>query len=158
MYRSPQSVDPTHLLLDLNILGFIEATRTVPLPYHSPGSSTPSPSPRQSPLPIALKTSHVREDSEPSEKQQLLLIKAQRLYADAHRLSKPEDRAIYLKELSDVGALLVYPVPEKGPLAHYLSQDRRTEMADQIEGAILCTCQFIVAMLTIPNTPWTRRD
>lgn len=138
-YVAPRSVDPTHLLLDFHILGFIEAARTVPLPYYPPGSSVPSPSPRHSPLPTALRTSHVREDSEPSAQQQLLLHKAQKLYSDANCLAKPGDRAVYLRELGNVSALLAYPIPENSPMVEYLSQERREEMAQQIEGAILCT-------------------
>lgn len=147
-YISSRSIDPTHLLLDLRILGFIEAARTVPLPYYPPGSSVPSPSPSHSPLPTTSRTSHVREDSEPNAHQQLLLHKAQRLYSDANCLPRPEDRALYLQELGNVSALLVYPVPEASPMVQYLSQKRREEMAQQIEGAILCTsnvCTFMVS-------------
>ncbi|KAI0345170.1 hypothetical protein BDW22DRAFT_1325503, partial [Trametopsis cervina] len=136
-YVAPRSVDPTHLLLNLRILAFIEAARTRPLPYHAPGSATPSPDSSSFSLPTIPRTSHIREDSEPNEKQQILLHKAQRLYADANCLPKPEDRAIYLKELANVSALLAYPVPEESTVSQYLEQARREEMAEQIEGAIL---------------------
>ncbi|KAI0093707.1 hypothetical protein BDY19DRAFT_918422 [Irpex rosettiformis] len=136
-YIAPRSIDPTHLLLDLRILGFIEAARTVSLPYHPPGSSTLlTPSPSHT-FPKPPKSSYARDDSEPSEQQQLLLHKAQKLYSDAGCLPKPEDRALYLKELGNVSALLAYTVPEESTLAAYLDQARREEMADQIEGAIL---------------------
>ncbi|KAI0689784.1 hypothetical protein BC835DRAFT_1282196 [Cytidiella melzeri] len=138
-YIAPRSVDPTHLLLDLRILGFIEAARTIPLPYHPPGSSASSPPPSSHTIPTSPRTGggHSQEYSEPNVQQQLLLHKAQKLYSDANCLAKADDRALYLKELANVGALLAYRVPEDSPLAAYLSQDRREEMAEQIDGAIL---------------------
>jgi hypothetical protein len=144
-YVAPRSIDPTHLLLNLQILGFIEAARTIPLlrPFSgSSASSSPLPSNKS---PILAKTSHARAESEPNEQQQTLLHKAQKLYSDASCLSKPEDRALYLKELADVTGLLAYAVPEESPISSYLSQVRREEMADQIEGAILCKFQFALA-------------
>jgi hypothetical protein len=146
-YVAPRSIDPTHLLLNLQILGFIEAARTIPLPCPfsesgSSASSSPLPSNKS---PILAKTSHARAESEPNEQQQTLLHKAQKLYSDASCLSKPEDRALYLKELADVTGLLAYAVPEESPISSYLSQVRREEMADQIEGAILCKFQFALA-------------
>ena len=137
-YIAPRSIDPNHLLLDLRILAFIETARTIPLPYHPPGSYAPSTPPASHSHPKPVGTSHTKEESEPTEKQQLLLHKAQKLYSDAGCLPKPEDRAIYLKELGNVSALLAYTVPEASTMAAYLDQARREEMADQIEGAILC--------------------
>ncbi|KAI0810960.1 hypothetical protein BC629DRAFT_1477733 [Irpex lacteus] len=136
-YIASRSIHPTHLLLDLHILGFIEAARTIPLPYYPPGSSAPPSPSRSHTLSKPIQLSHAREDSEPNEQQQVLLHKAQKLYSDAGCLPKPEDRALYLKELGNVSALLAYTVPEESPLAAYLDQARREEMADQIEGAIL---------------------
>lgn len=137
-YIHPQSIDPTHLLLNLHILAFIETARTQPLPYYPPGSRARSSLTGRttSGLPSH---SNVRDDAEPNERQQLLLHKAQRLYSDANCLHNPEDRANYVQELARVSALLVYKVPEESDLALYLSQDRRENVADQIEGAILCT-------------------
>jgi hypothetical protein len=40
--------------------------------------------------------------------------------------------------LDQVGGLLAYKVPEKSPMARYLSQGRREAVADQINAAVLC--------------------
>ena len=63
VYDSDTSVDPTHLLLNLRILGFIEAARTVPLPYHPPGVPVPEPSPRAA-SPVAKETRGEHDDPE----------------------------------------------------------------------------------------------
>ncbi|GJE87146.1 hypothetical protein PsYK624_032290 [Phanerochaete sordida] len=130
-YVPSTSVDSLHLLLNLRILDFIESSRTVPLPYHHPGAKVPL-----SPLPVVAPTER-RPEEEFSEQQLVQLHKAQRLYSEASSLPKPADRALYLKELSQVTALLAYTVPETSVMAPYLAQERREAVADQIEGAIL---------------------
>lgn len=131
-YTPSNSVDPAHLHLNLNILGFIESARTVPLPYHPPGART-SLSPPPLPVPPTNK-----ERASDDKAQAIILHKAQKLYSQAGSLPKPDDRALYLKELSQVTALLVYVKPEDSVMAAYLSQERREAVAEQIEGAILC--------------------
>lgn len=66
-----------------------------------------------------------------------LLCRAQKLYAEAHSLKDPKDRGIYLKHLGQVGGLLAYKVPESGPLATFLTQERREDLAVQVNQAIL---------------------
>ena len=138
-YIPSASVDPAHLHLNLHILGFIEAARTVPLPYHHPGSKGSFP-PLLVPAPSV--SSHEKrtssDDPEFSEQQLVLLHKAQRLFSEAGSLPEADDRALYHNELLQVTALLAYTDPENSIMAPYLAQDRREAVADQIEGAILC--------------------
>jgi hypothetical protein len=140
-YLASTSVDPAHLSLNLRILAFIEASRTVPLEYPPRKSrtevdvSTPSKTHTIPPSPSQVLSCH-----DPDQRQSSLLSKAQKLYAIAQMLPKPNDRATYLKELANVGGLLVYKVPEESSLSKYLSQERREAVADQINSAILCEC------------------
>lgn len=145
-YVPSTSVDPLHLLLNLRILDFIESSRTAPLPYHHLGAKVPL-----SPPPIPAPTNR-GPGEEFSEQQLVQLHKAQRLYSEAGSLPKPTDRALYLKELSQVTALLAYTDPENSIMAPYLAQERREAVADQIEGAILCMRSFPIdpARLTKP--------
>ncbi|OBZ75812.1 hypothetical protein A0H81_04302 [Grifola frondosa] len=134
-YIPPTSVDPTHLALNLRILAFIEAARTVPLPYFPPGSSATLP-------PAALSTPATdtdmdRHEGDVDDANVQLLHRAQNLYSEVNRLSRPNDRALYLDELAHVGGLLAYTVPESGPMAKYMTQERREAVANQIESAIL---------------------
>lgn len=140
-YLAPTSVDPTHLSLNLRIMAFIEASRTVPLEYD------PRPLPQtEKTLPVHSthkKESSIYEADDPEAKQIDLLFRAQKLYAAANLLHDPSDRARYLKELGNVGGLLAYKEPESSPMAKYLSQERRESVADQINGAILCSSCII---------------
>ncbi len=127
-YISSTSTEPAHLCLNLRILAFSEACRTVPLPY--PGAArldSPAPSPTERAI-----------DGEAYQRQQMaLLIRAQKLYAYLDTLANVADRAIYQKELENVGGLLAYKVPEKSSMAKYLTLERREAVADQINRAIL---------------------
>lgn len=49
----------------------------------------------------------------------------------------PADRAIYLQEIKDVGALFAYTDPESSILGGFLKQGRRIALAEQINRAIL---------------------
>ena len=80
----------------------------------------------------------IEADAGDVEGQQMALLrKAQKLYALTNMLPDPADRKTYLKELENVSALLVYPVPEESPMAKYLTMERREAVADQIDRAIL---------------------
>ncbi len=118
VYESPTSIDPDHLHLNLRILDFIETTRTVPLPYHHSGSPALVPV-RSTPLPAA-PSDDGEKDIDPHL--ELLLHKAQKLYSEANCLPKATDRAVYLKELGKVSALLAYTKPEDSLMTSYLSQ------------------------------------
>jgi len=137
-YKPSTSVDPTHLALNLRIHAFIEAARTVHLPYNPPGDfPSHSLSHSASTLLSATSKSHLGADNGLNDHQQDLLHRAQSLYAEAQSLVKPEDRATYIGELSQVSGLLAYTDPENSPMALYLTQERRESLAAQIESAIL---------------------
>lgn len=142
-YVAPTSVDPTHLSLNLRILAFSEASRTVPLDY-MPHAERTTAMPSAHP-PQAFKSS-VHDHDDPAAKQTELLFRAQKLYSAAGMLKNPSDRARYLKELGNVGGLLAYKHPENSPMAKYLSQERREAVAEQINAAILCWLTFCVPM------------
>jgi hypothetical protein len=133
------SLCPTNLSLNLRILAFTEASRTVPLEYNphldrAEESSSYALPATSEPLP----KSPIYEQDDPVAKQTELLYLAQKLYSSASQLQNANDRAAYLKELGNVGALLAYKHPENSPMAKYLSQARREAVADQINTAILC--------------------
>lgn len=135
-YVPPTSVDPTHLALNLRIHAFIEAARTVALPFHPSRAHSPLSDDDEAPSPTA--PPKFSGSGEPSAHQQDLLHRAQNLYAEVHSLVKPEDRVTYIEELSKVTGLLAYTDPENSPMAPYLTQERREAIAAQIESAILC--------------------
>ncbi|KAF9520487.1 hypothetical protein BS47DRAFT_635767 [Hydnum rufescens UP504] len=115
---------------------FVEAVRTRPLTSPPQGSS--SLSPHQvvySPFPSSLSPS-----SRPVHSQAVVLRLGRDLAHSAQSLPNPNDRALYLKELDNVWALMAYCEPEGGSPAHilkYLQYDRRVALADQINSAIL---------------------
>lgn len=159
------TLDPVHLSLNLRILAFIEACRTVPLVYTPPSSSAiVGTANADTSLPTSLFTAaqHRYSDGVDAEnnvadndgdtdvdvnsadtdverdmRQTELLIRAQKLYAQVKALRRPADRAEYQKELTNVSGLLTYTHPEASPVARYLEQERRERVADQINSAIL---------------------
>ncbi|KAI0664802.1 hypothetical protein C8Q70DRAFT_13667 [Cubamyces menziesii] len=144
-YLPATSTDPVHLALNLRIQAFIEAARTIPLPYTPPGSDTPLPCP---PLLLA-SAAKAREGSEEDDDDDeevtddateqanaQLLHRAQSLYSEVNGLTQPTDRAMYLAELGQVGGIIAYPVPERSPLEKYMAQSRREAVAAQIDSAI----------------------
>ncbi|KZP19543.1 hypothetical protein FIBSPDRAFT_743732, partial [Athelia psychrophila] len=134
-YVAPTTSDPAHLSLNLRVLAFSEAARTVPLAY--PPHPHPQPPPTQPHTALFPKKSHVHEHDDPEAKQTELLVRAQKLYAAANALENPAARARYLAELAQVGGLLAYTHPENSPMAKYLSQERRAAVAEQINSAVL---------------------
>lgn len=136
-YVPPASVKPSHLSLNLRILAFIEAARTIPLPYYPPNTESPpaSETPDED-------VDMSREDSEQANVE--LLHRAQSLYSEANRLPVAEDRERYRDELLKVGGLLAYAVPERSPMRAYMTQAGREAVADQIDGAILCSSTALI--------------
>jgi hypothetical protein len=136
--------DPSHLFLNLRIQNFIEQSRTMALPWpphillsSNPSTQNSSPATKFRCLddPFSLHA----ESPEEEERKNRLLGLMHELYALTHALSVPKDRATYLTELSTVGGLLAYPVPEKSrEMRKYLDATRREAVADQINEAILC--------------------
>ncbi|KAG2158226.1 PQ loop repeat-domain-containing protein [Suillus bovinus] len=131
-YTSRTVLDPTLLSLNLRIHAFIEACRTIPLPYvpHHRITSIATPGHTTN---LSRDFDHMADERYQTE----LILHAQKLYALVELLRKPEDRATYLKELENVGGLLAYKVPEMSPMSKYLDQARRECVADQINRAIL---------------------
>lgn len=137
-YIPSSTVDPNHLALNLRIQSFIEANRTIPLPYHPPRSSA-VPSPPVSPSRRPKRSHSPSRGRINAESDDELLRRAQILHAEAHRLPKPEDRSKYIEEItSKLSALMVYKEPEDSELSGYLSFERREAVADQIDSAVLC--------------------
>lgn len=142
-YIPATSVNPSHLALNLHILAFIEAARTIPLPYYPPGMKPP-------PAPEVDSDAEMTPSEHSEAANDLLLHRAQSLYSEANRLPDANDRALYLSELAQVGGLLAYPVPEGTPMATYMTPERREAIADQIESAILYrTGQPVIARLEL---------
>lgn len=132
-YLSQTSIEPQHLNLNLRILAFSEACRTVPLAYPSKKGSGLATIVAQ---PVSLPPSEEDEFMN-LEQQTALLTRAQKLYALANVLQHPVDRNTYMRELENVGGLLAYKVPETSSIAKYLTLERREAVADQINRAIL---------------------
>ncbi|KAI9509651.1 CTLH/CRA C-terminal to lish motif domain-containing protein, partial [Russula earlei] len=132
----PFTVEPAHLYLDLRILGFIEASRTKPLPYPLTASATSDTEPIP---PISLPNNFRDPSGEVDGDAHLarLLKHVHELYDCAQALQDPHDRAEYQHELSAVSSLLAYKVPEQSPMAKYLTQERREVVADEVNSAIL---------------------
>lgn len=130
-YVSSTSTEPAHLILNLRILAFSEACRTVPLDYPPSKHSTLTNSTSTT------TTTPADMEDNPDSQQMALLTTAQKLYALSNTLRNPVDRATYQKELENVGGLLAYKFPEKSSMAKYLTLERREAVADQINRAIL---------------------
>jgi hypothetical protein len=166
------TVDPLHLNLNLRILAFTEACRTIPLPYHIPSPvSSLSASPSLSDIdtdidegdePAVAPGLIPDEATDPIARQQHLsnlIVRVQKLYALANALPKESDRKTYADELIQVSGLLAYKDPEKSPMAMYLSQARREAVADQINAAVLCkTSIFFCESYCGPLTNLGRSD
>lgn len=132
-YVSSTSTEPAHLNLNLRILAFSEACRTIPLNYPPNADSSVNGIPADA----MITDNEEGIESYEYEKQVALLQRAQKLYAYSMMLPNPTDRDTYLKELENVGGLLAYKVPEKSSMAKYLTLERREAVADQISRAIL---------------------
>lgn len=148
-FLTSTTVDPLHLNLNLRILAFTEACRTVPLAYPPPSAiSSLSGSPSLSDVDTDIEegddpapTLIPDERTDPFARQQhlsSLITRMQKLHIVANALPKESDRKTYGEELNQVGGLLAYKVPEGSPMARYLSQERREAVADQINAAVLC--------------------
>ena len=136
-YVSSTSTEPAHLILNLRILAFSEACRTIPLEYPPSNHSALTSSISTSTITTPAQSLAADMEDNPDSQQMALLTTAQKLYALSNTLPNPVDRATYLKELENVGGLLAYKVPEKSSMAKYLTLERREAVADQINRAIL---------------------
>lgn len=135
-YVAPTSVDPAHLTLNLRILSFIEACRTIPL---VPPQSIPHAERQLTPVPENPPDDEASSPLALMEQKIKLITKGQKLHELAKLLPKLEDRTLYIQELNNVGGLLAYETPETSPISKYMSQERREAVADQINCGILGT-------------------
>ncbi|KAK4685350.1 hypothetical protein P7C73_g4801, partial [Tremellales sp. Uapishka_1] len=165
------SVSPAHVRLNLQIQQFIESFRQ--LAPASPSSSSPSSS-------ISSLNGNGNGNGTASTSSSMTLTHAltaaQGLHSEAKKL-KPDDRAIYLQEIKDVGALFAYTDPETSILKGFLEQSRRISLAQQVNRAILHRAGFettsqlenyarrVSALYAImanrdidPRPPWTGFD
>ncbi|KAF8328652.1 uncharacterized protein EI90DRAFT_3114314 [Cantharellus anzutake] len=137
----PHSLEPSHLALNLRIQGFIEDVRTrrlnppppVPARMSLSTPSTPAYNPFNPPIFSHVASSHRERDNQPA-----VLRSARDLLQMAQNLRNATDRAVYLKELDNVWALMAYPEPEATGLMQvlkYMHYDRRVALADQINSA-----------------------
>ncbi|KIJ24750.1 hypothetical protein M422DRAFT_274395 [Sphaerobolus stellatus SS14] len=133
--------DPAHLILNLQVQHFIEQARTIPLPWPSDLlQQLDIPTRQSSPiLPTKpLDGTEIEDDLAEQERKSRLLRFFNELHALVHALPSIKQRNVYIEELSAVGGLLVYPVPERSKqLRQYLDMQRREAVADQINDAIL---------------------
>ena len=152
-YVSPTSLEPAHLSLNLRIAAFIEACRTIPLPYTPPNrSSPPDPSPTSLATQSPMTLEENRTDPEALARHQTELIaKAQKLYTAVERIKEPAVRAMYNQERQNVCSLLAYKVPEESPMTLYMSQARREAVADQINTAILRQSRLFASLHSVSH-------
>lgn len=125
--HSPQ---PAHIRLNLQIQAFIESFRQL-----APSSSAPT-SPESS-IGSLSSSAHLHLPSGSGVSLTNALTAAQGLHQEAKKLP-PEERAVYLQEIKDVGALFAYSDPESSILRGFLDQERRIALAEQVNRAILC--------------------
>jgi hypothetical protein len=67
------------------------------------------------------------------------LTAASGLHAEA-ALLEPSIRAVYVREITEAGALFAYTDPDNSPVGGFLQQERRIALAEQVNRAILSTC------------------
>lgn len=156
---NPTSMEPDHLLLNLQIQVFIEAIRSASSSQLAPPSSssldarglpslastTPgiaaSISRAASPAPSTSSsngsgTSATGTSAALNPALHSALAYAQGLYTSAQRLPSFW-RAMYLKELEQVTALLAYTDVEHSPVRRFLHRSRKVALAEQVNSAIL---------------------
>lgn len=160
------SSHPAHVLLNLHIQQFIESFRLL-------GPSNPS-SPSSSISSLTSSTQlHASQsigslgNGNGSGTLQHALTAASGLHAEASKLD-PTDRAVYVREITEAGALFAYSDPENSPVGGFLKQERRILLAKQVNRAILsmfstsrtqsCRCQIRFRWLSIDYTSQNPRD
>ncbi len=159
---NPTSMDPDHLLLNLQIQVFIEAIRSASSSQLAPPASTTA-TPQLGPsggLPSLASTtpgiaSSISRAASPAPSTSSsngsntsatnaalnpalnsALAYAQSLYASAQKLPSYW-RSMYFKELEQVTALLAYTDVEHSPVRRFLHRSRKVALAEQVNSAIL---------------------
>ena len=167
---NPTSLDPAHLLLNLQIQVFIESIRSAsqagagagqmtgsghlpPLATNTPGiAAAASISRAASPAPSSASSNGSGTSTTGGGTTSTLnpalhsaLAYAQGLYTSAQKLPSYW-RAMYLKELEQVTALLAYTDVEHSPVRKFLHRSRKVALAEQVNSAILCKLSFGMSM------------
>jgi hypothetical protein len=119
----PLSTSPSQIILNLHIQQFIESFRSLPQPV-SPSSS------------ISTSMSMSMSMSQSTGGLQHALTAASGLHAEA-ALLEPSIRAVYVREITEAGALFAYTDPDNSPVGGFLQQERRIALAEQVNRAIL---------------------
>ncbi|PWZ02734.1 hypothetical protein BCV70DRAFT_209297 [Testicularia cyperi] len=162
---NPTSLEPDHLLLNLQIQVFIEAIRSASssqlaagaglgaspqmasssnlptLATSTPGIAAAAISRAASPAPSSSSsngsgTSTTGGNAALNPALHSALAYAQGLYTSAQKLPSYW-RAMYLKELEQVTALLAYTDVEHSPVRRFLHRSRKVALAEQVNSAIL---------------------
>ncbi|KZT51169.1 hypothetical protein CALCODRAFT_488142 [Calocera cornea HHB12733] len=125
----PSSLAPQNISLALSIQQWIEALRTVPLPYPAFSASPPAET--------TVTTAPVPANTE-AQDQTALILMGQQLYARARQLNPPFN-VQFRDELVNIASLVAYKEPEKAheSVRHHLEWSRRKGVATQVNGAIL---------------------
>jgi len=82
------------------------------------------------------------------------LTAASGLHAEA-ALLEPSIRAVYVREITEAGALFAYTDPDNSPVGGFLQQERRIALAEQVNRAILSTSLLESFHLFTPSVPTT---
>uniref|UniRef100_V5EWF9 CRA domain-containing protein n=2 Tax=Kalmanozyma brasiliensis (strain GHG001) TaxID=1365824 RepID=V5EWF9_KALBG len=157
---NPTSMEPDHLLLNLQIQVFIEAIRSASSAQLAPATSSLSASngglPSLASTTPGIAASAISRAASPAPSTSSsngsgtsatgnaalnpalhsALAYAQGLYASAQKLPSFW-RAMYLKELEQVTALLAYTDVEHSPVRRFLHKSRKVALAEQVNSAIL---------------------
>jgi hypothetical protein len=142
----PNSTHPSHILLNLHIQQFIESFRSIPQTM-SPGSSTSSLTSTGNnnlmsmSMSMSMSINPTTANGGGVGGLQHALTAASGLHAEAALLD-PSSRAVYVREITDAGALFAYTDPEDSPVSGFLRQERRIVLAEQVNRAILSMSLF----------------
>lgn len=126
----PTSSYPAHILLNLHIQQFIESFRLL-----NPSDSNSASSSMTSSI-TSLHASQSLSLGTGTGSLQHALTAAGGLHAEAGKL-EPSDRAVYVREITEAGAMFAYSDPDSSPVGGFLKQERRISLASQVNKAIL---------------------
>lgn len=157
----PNSTHSSHILLNLHIQQFIESFRSLPQTM-SPGSSTSSLTSNQNnnlmsmsmSMSMSIPNATTTTNGYGVGGLQQALTAASGLHAEAALLD-PSARAVYVREITDAGALFAYTDPEDSPVSGFLRQERRIVLAEQVNRAILRMSPLVVASFFFLSSPFS---
>lgn len=135
----PLSLDPTHLALNMQIQLFVEVVRGAMASQSRDGA-----------------TQAAGDDTGLSAELQLALSHLQTLFARVHTLTD-YSRQMYMNELENVSALLVFTGEADRAASSYLDLSRREMLADQLNSALLGTSATFI-FIDIEHTMASQRS